>query len=186
MMQGLSDRDRNTLRVGGIASVVILAITFLGLPLQDQWSAVTREIDDANDRIRKIQTNVSDASEATTLTQKLRESATLHLTSATLKQQTAQLLQQISKLPSVNKIAVQRFEPMPLRDDEKFFRSAVSFQFSGTLDDLYLFLRDVQAGTPALKVERLSLTSDPREPVRVAGNMVLSGYAVVLKSAAKG
>ena len=79
-----------------------------------------------------------------------------------------------------------RQENLPLRDDEDFYRSGVSMQYSGSLTGLHRFLQQVEEAKPQIKVERLSVTANAKDSRRVEGQIVLSAYAVVTGKGAKG
>jgi len=180
----ISEKDRAALQRGGVLVGGILLFVVVGFPLMDAWDSLNKKIDDGEKKIQAVQNDVQDALDANQAMLDLKRRATLHQTAATLNQQSAQLLTQVGRLPSYRSLAVGRLEPLPLRDEEKFHRSAVSIQFTGTMGDLHRFLTDAERATPALKVERLTVQTDPKNPGQVAGQIIVSGYAVVLKKSA--
>ncbi len=183
-LANVAERDRAALRNLAVGITGIVLFAFVGSPLMDAWDKANAKVENGQKKIAAIQKSVNDALEAKQATDQLRAHATIHETPVTLNRQSAQLLSLVGTLPGYQRLEVARLEPLPLRDEEKYYRSAVSIQFSGSLNDLQRFLTDAGNAKPALKVERLSLTADPKTPNRVSGQVVLAGYAVVVKKAA--
>jgi hypothetical protein len=183
MMSNLSERDRRALQWGGIGVVGVVLFLVAGAPLLDRWDSLNQEIDKNQKELRAIETNVQDAAGATLALRELRESATIYPDRAALDQQTAAMLQQLESLPSYRTIAVRRLEGLPLRDEQTYYRSSVSLQFSGNLGNVHGFLQEIEDALPALKVERLTLTADAKDTSKVEGQMVITGYAVVMGGA---
>jgi hypothetical protein len=180
MMSNLSESDRRTLRFGGIAVAAILLLIFVGFPLLDQWDRLDGRLRDAQKKLAGIRSSVEEAAAGTKALQELETRATLHPSAAVLNQQTARMLQQVESLPAYRGITVRRLEGLPVREEETYYRSGVSLQFSGNLRDLHRFLQEVEGTKPALKVERITVTADTKNASRVEGQMVISGYAVVV------
>lgn len=185
MMSRLSERDQRALRFGLIGGVVVLLLVFVGFPAMEYWDGLQRKLDTARAKLASAQRDLDDAADVRQTSTKLARKATIHPTSRTLNQQTARMLQQIGSFAAYSRLSVRRLEGLQMRDEEDYYRSGLSFQFAASLDDLHSFLSDVESAEPTLKVERLSLTTDPKDPSRVQGQMVVTGYAVVLKKEAK-
>jgi hypothetical protein len=186
MMANLSERDRRALRFGGFGAAAVLAFMLVVSPVLDYWDKLNREVDNADKKLRSISASVSDAATASTKTRELREKATVYATPRELDQQTAVMLQQIGSLPAYRELSIKRVENLPLRDDEDFYRSGVSMQYSGSLTGLHRFLQQEEEARPQIKVERLSVTANAKDSRRVEGQIVLSAYAVVTGKGAKG
>jgi len=186
MMNRLSEKDQRTLRVGGYAVGAILILLVGVFPAMDYWESLNSDITKRQKELQTIKQGVEDAAQARRLITSLEASATLHSQPGDLNQQTALMLQQVERLGTYRGLIVRRLEGMPLREDEEVYRSGVSLQFSSTLSNLSQFLEELERSRPALKVDRLTLTSDPKVSARVEGQMVLSGYAVVTGKGGKG
>jgi Tfp pilus assembly protein PilO len=178
-MQNLSERDRRTLRLGGIAVGAILLLMLVGFPLMERWDKQSARRDELQTRLRNIESGVLDAASATTALAKLEERASLYTSKADLNEQTARLLQQVESLPSYRSILVQRMEAMPMRDEQDYYRSGVSLQLAGSLDDLHRFVTEAEAARPTLRINSFTLAGSQNDPSRVEGTMVIVGYAVV-------
>lgn len=185
-VQRLPERDQRTLRLGAMGVGAILALMVVVFPAQDQWDALVKRENEALGKLRAIESGVQDAASAVQALRTLRASATLHDSREALNDQTALMLRQVESLPGYRQITVSRLEGLPLRDEEEFFRSGVSLQFSGSLPDLHQFLKEARDAQPALKVERLSMMADQKNPSRVEGRMVISGYALVTQKGKRG
>jgi hypothetical protein len=181
MMGNMSERDQKVLRFGGIGVGLILAVVFLLFPVMDAWDDRERQIGDAKKKIAAVESGVQEAAEASNSSRSLRTKATLYPNRLALNQQTARTLQRVQALPGYNTLSVRRLEGLPLRDEGKYFRSGVSVQFGGTMRDLHVFLAALETAEPALKVDRLNLAQDQKDPSRIEGQMVINGFAVVIE-----
>lgn len=181
MMANLSERDRKTLRFGGIGAGLILVVMFVIFPALDYWDGLVKKVDDANKKIRNITADVTEAAQEEIALKKLRARVTLYPDQASLNKQTAKMLEQIQRLPAYRTLSISRVEGQPLRPDEKLIRSAVSIQFSGSLDRLHSLCRQMEKAEPALKVERLTLATGRQNPDRVEGQLVVSAFAAVTR-----
>jgi Tfp pilus assembly protein PilO len=179
MMANLSERDRKTVRFGGMAAGAIALVMFVLFPVMDYWTSLNKKVDDAKAKIQGIKSTVTDAAASSMEQEKLRTQLTLYPEPASLNRQTAKMLEQIQRLPGYQELSITRVEGMPLRTDEKVVRSGVSVQFSGTLDQLHKLLEQVGAAQPALKVDRLTTATARKNPERVEGQVVISAFAAV-------
>jgi len=179
-MQNLSERDLRTVRLGGLLVGIILAFILVGFPLMDYWETLNSRLESSQKKLRNIEQGIQDAADAGGALRDVRQKATFYRDALALNQQTARMRQQVESLPGYTGLSVRRLEDMPLRADAPLYRSAVSLQFDGTLTDLHRFLKGVETASPALKVERLTVASQPRNTARVEGQMVIVGYAVVV------
>jgi Tfp pilus assembly protein PilO len=186
MMNNLSERDRRTLRFGGMAAGAIVVFMVLISPLMDQWTHVNDGIAKDEATLKRIASDLGDAADAKTRLKDLQQVARLNADAVSVSQQTAQMLHQVESLPGYKGLSIARIEGMPLREEDRFYRSAVSLQFSGTLGRLHQFLQDVEKQKPVLKVERISLAANGKDPSRLDGQMVISAYAVVLQKRTNG
>ena len=186
MMGNISERDQKVLRFGAVGVVLILVVVFIGFPIMGQWDQQNEKINHAKQKIAAVESGVQDAAEASNSTRSLRTKATLYPNRLALNQQTARTLQRVQALPGYNTLSIRRLEGVPVRDEGKFFRSGVSVQFGGTLGDLHTFLAALEKAEPALKVERLNLAQDQKDPSRIEGQMVINGYAVVIEEKKRG
>ncbi len=184
-MNQISERDQKTLRFGGIAVGVILAFILVGFPLMDYWDRLNRDVAAAEQKIRSVEAGLNDAAAAGSAMREVSERATIFTDRAALNQQTALMRQQVESVSGYTALNVVRVEDLPLREGDDYFRSAVSMQFSGTLQDVHHFLRGLETASPVLKVERLTVATDAENPARVQGQMVIAGYAVVLSAGGK-
>ncbi|MFN3650690.1 MAG: type 4a pilus biogenesis protein PilO [Armatimonadota bacterium] len=180
-MSGISERDQRTLKLGGIAVVVLILVTFVGGPIADYWKGIQDERTRVQGELIAIQDALNDQVSLTQTKAGLEKLATIHETEATLNSQTARLLQQVEQLAGYERMRVQRLEGLPGRADEEYYRSGVSLQFRGQLTDVHQFLDSVGKAAPGIKVERLTVTAAQDDPSRVEGQMVLYGYAVVMQ-----
>jgi hypothetical protein len=178
MMQGMTEKDRRALRFGGIGVGVILVLLFAVLPVLEYWDGLGKKVSDAQKKLRAVETGVQQAATDSMAMRDLRERVTFHPDPAGLNRQTALLLEQVEKLPSYRRLRVERLEGLPLREDAPLYRSGVSVQFAGTLEDLHRVLAEMEGAKPALKVERLTMTTGRADSGRVEGQMVVVGYAV--------
>jgi Tfp pilus assembly protein PilO len=184
MLANISERDRKTLRLGGIGVVVILLLVFVGFPLMDRLEKAAQRAENARKEMRAIEASVTGAAEATQAMNRLRDHATTYSDRLELNEQTPRMLQQVGAVPGYSAIRVERLEALPLRNEDTYYRSAVSLQFSGTLRDLHRFLRGVEESKPSLVVEQLTLSAAAKDTSKVSGQMVIAGYAVVGKKGA--
>lgn len=171
----VTDRDK---RIVGIGAAIV-ALVVLAMPLLDYWDALDGERADLEAKVQSIANNVNDQLEAQKLMGDLRDQAMLFPSQDQVNQQTALLIRQVESLPAYRQLEVYRMEGMAVRPEEEFSRSGVSLQYAGTLQGLSAFLQTVEAQKPALKVERLTITTHQSDPTKIEGQMVLSGYAVV-------
>jgi Tfp pilus assembly protein PilO len=181
MMGNLSERDRKTIRFGGMAAAAIAVLMVLVFPAMDYWTALTKNVDDATHKLQTIKSDVTDAAAAANEQAKLRRDVTLYPDVPSLNRQTAKMLEQIQRLSSYKDLSITRVEGMPLRADEKLVRSSVTIQFSGSLEHLHSLLEQMGKAEPALKVERFTLATGRKVPERIEGQMVISAYAAVTK-----
>jgi hypothetical protein len=186
MMANISERDQTVLRFGGIGVGLILAVVFVLFPIMNLWDSRAEQIEAAKKKILAIQSGVQDAADASNSTRTLRTRATMYPNRLALNQQTARTLQRVQALPGYGTLSVRRLEGMPLRDEGKFFRSGVTLQFGSTLGDLHSFLTSLEGAEPALKVERLNLTLNQKDPSRIEGQLVINGFAVVTEERKRG
>lgn len=182
MLANVSERDRRTLQIGGYAVAAILFMMLVGFPAKEKWDKVSDDLDHAEHAVQGIQNDLIDAQNAREAIKNLQKTATVHPDNSSLNQQTARMLQEVQGLSAYRQISVARLEGLPLRQEDKIYRSAVSLQFSGGLGQIHQFLKEVDGAKPSLKVERLSLLQDAKEASQINGQMVIAGYAVVLKS----
>jgi hypothetical protein len=185
MMANLSERDQRTLRYGAIGVGLILVVVLVLFPVMDAWEALSKRVVTAKAKLSDIETGVTAAAEASNKSQALHEKATVYPTRVAVNQQTARILQRIEALPGYDKLSVRRLEGLPLRDEGSFLRAGVSMQFSGTLTDLHTFVQAMESAKPVLKVERLNVAQDQKDPSRIEGQVVINGYAVVTEKKGK-
>ncbi len=183
MMNSISEKDRKTLRFGAIGVGLILVVMVGVFPLMDYWDGLNDRVDQSRKKLSDIQRFAQDGLDVTLKQQSLQEKVTLHPDTASLNRQTATMLEQVQKLPAYRTILVQRLEGLPLRTDEKLHRSAVSLQFSGTLPNLHALLAELEGSKPALKVERLTINTERKNPEKIEGQMVIAAFAVVARKA---
>ncbi len=186
MMSTLSERDQRTLKLGGMGVAAIIVFMVVISPLMDQWKAADAAIARTKSKLSDLQTGLEDASTANQKLKELQARARIHPDLVSLNQQTAQMLRQVETLPGYHDIQVQRLEGMPLREEDRFYRSGVSLQFAGSLGNVQRFMHSVDQASPALKVDRVTINANPKEPGRIDGQMVITGYAVVLKKGTNG
>jgi hypothetical protein len=186
MMTNLSENDRRALRFGGIGLAGIAALMLVIMPVMDYWDGLSKRERDGLRRLQGIQQALGDQLAVQSSMTQLRETARIYPDRVALNQQTAMMLRQVESLPAYSGITVRRTDGMPLRDEEGFFRSAVSVQFGGTLQGVHRFLQEVDGARPSLKVERLTITADQNGGDRIDGSMVISGYALVAAEGKKG
>lgn len=179
MMANLSERDRKTVRFGGIAAGAIVLVMFVLFPAMDYWTSLNSKVDQARKKISDIKTSVTDAATSSMEQEKLRKQITIYPEPAALNRQTAKMLEQIQRLPGYKDLSITRVEGMPLRAEEKVVRSGVSVQFSGSLEQLHSLLDQIGKAEPTLKVDRLTLGTGRKNPERVEGQIVISAYAAV-------
>ena len=182
----LGPADQRSLKFLGVVLVLIVFLLVVGFPLLDRWDRLNKELKDTRGRITKVQTDLNDAVQARQSLARIQEQARLHPKAGTLNQQTAQMLEQLESLPGYRALSVRRLEGLPLREEEEFYRSGVTLQFEGTLEELHRFLFEVEAARPRLKVERLSLTTNAKGSSGIEGQMVITSYAVVLDLGTQG
>lgn len=178
MMANLSERDRRTLTLGAMGVGVIVALYGV-LMAVDAVDAVRKERAAVVQRIRDYEAAVLDRATLVGTLRELRTKATIYPNPEGRHRQTAQMLQQVERLPSYRTLSVRRLQALPLREQEGFFRSVVRLQFSGTQGNLHRFLEELQDSVPKLKVERLNLATDQRDPSRLEGQMDIAAFAVV-------
>jgi Tfp pilus assembly protein PilO len=181
MMANLSERDRRTLRFGGIAAAAIVILMVVVFPAMDYWDRLNEKVTTANKKIAQITSDVTGAADADSKMKKLRAQVTLYPDQASLNRQTARMLEQIQRLPAYRELAITRVEGQPLRPDEMLVRSAVSIQFTGTLDHLHALCSQMEKAQPALKVERLTLATGRKALDKIEGQLVVSAFAAVTK-----
>jgi hypothetical protein len=179
MMANLSERDRKTVRFGGIAAGAIVIVMFVLFPAMDYWTSLNKSVDNARAKIQGIKSDVTNAATASMEQEKLRKQITIYPEPTALNRQTAKMLEQIQRLPGYKDLSITRVEGMPLRAEEKIVRSGVSVQFSGSLEQLHTLLDQMGKAEPTLKVDRLTLGTGRKNPERVEGQMVISAYAAV-------
>ncbi len=176
----IAPRDRKVVMWGTTFAVLLVLYLAVLDPLTRQWDALGSRLNRAQRKITDVQTEITDAIEARTTLAELKLRAHTYPAVTSLNQQTARMLNQIESLSSYREINVSRLEGMPLRQEDNFYRSGVSLQFGGSLNSLYHFLEEVETARPRLRVERMSVAQDQKTAGRVEGQMVISGYAVVL------
>lgn len=186
MMSSLTERDRKALRLGGIGVGVIVFLMVFALPAMQYSDGLNQRLAEAQKKLRTAEENVNNAVAANLTQQTLQEKVTVHPEPASLNRQTAMMLQQVQRLPAYRTLVVQRLEGLALRSDDDLHRSAVSLQISGTLGNLHQLLAQMEAATPALKVDRLTVVTNRKDPERIEGQMVISGYAVVARKGKNG
>lgn len=186
MMSSLSEKDRKALRLGGIGVGVIVVLMVAVLPAMEYSDKLNARVADAEKKLRTAESNVNDAFAATQTQKALQEKVTVHPDTASLNRQTATMLQQVQRLPAYRTLVVQRLEGLPLRADEDIHRSAVTLQVSGTLTNLHQLLDQLGSAQPALKVDRLTVVTNRKNPDRIEGQMVISAYAVVARKGTNG
>jgi hypothetical protein len=169
-----------------VAGAIILVVVLVVFPLMDLLEGLRKRRADAEAKVLAVQTAVQDTLDANFALKNLQARAMIHPSAAGLPQQTARLLRQLETLPGYRGIEVRRLEGLPLRQEEDFYRSSVSLQFAGTLQNLHQFLQETEGAQPALKVERLTLNTGQKNSARVEGQMVITGYAVVFGKGKKG
>jgi hypothetical protein len=185
-IRGLSERDQKTLRLGVAAALIILVTMFVAMPLLEQLERINKSIRDEDSRIRRVESELRDHAAWTRLRKELEEHATLHNTETSLNEQTARMLAQVERLPSYQKLSVHRLEAIPVRNEETYYRSGVTMQFSGTLTALHAFLAEAEQAKPRLKVDRITVTTSAKDPSRLEGNLVLHAFAVAERKASRG
>lgn len=178
MMQGMTDRDRKALRFGAIGVGLILVIMFVVFPIMDYWEGLNQGVTKAQNELRDLESGVQQAAKDSMAARQLRDRVTFHPDPGGLNRQTALMLEQVEKLPSYRRLKVERLEGLPLREEAPLYRSGVSLQYAGTLEDLHGVLDEMEKAKPALKVERLTMTTGRKDPGQVEGQMVVTGYAV--------
>ncbi len=181
MMANLSERDRRTVTWGLWGVGLIVAVVVVGFPLNDYWEKLVKEEKQTVGRLQTIQNQLSDQLIVRKHLKELNVKATLFSDRIALNQQTALMVRQLQQLRAFSSIDVRRMEGLPLRDEEDFFRSAVSIQFTGSLNKLHQFLQEIEDSEPALKVDRLTISVDAKDESLVDGQMVISGYALVTR-----
>jgi hypothetical protein len=186
MMANLNERDRKALRFGGIGVGIVVFLLVVGFPVLDYWDRLNRDVDDAQKKLVAIESGFGDAAEASLTMEALRKVATIHASPSGLNRQTAAMQAQIERLPGYRTLTVQRIEDLALREEDKVHRSAIQLQFSGTLPGLQQFLRDMESSQPSLKVDRLTLSTEGKDPRRIEGQLVISAFAVVLQKGKNG
>jgi hypothetical protein len=185
MMDRLSPSDRRALRFGGIGVGAILVIMIVVFPLMDVWNKGKKRLDDANLKISNINQNVNDAAEVQLTLEKLKKEAWVLPGEPDLKQQTARLLAQVEGLPAYQTLNITRLEGLPLRNEDLYYRGAVSLQFTGPLPSVHAFVSELEKVEPALRIERLSLNQAENNRELVQGQMVIYGCAVLLEKPKK-
>ena len=185
MMDRLSPSDRRALRFGGIGVGAILVIMVVLFPLMDVWNRGKKRLDDANLKISNINRDVSDAAEVQLTVEKLKREAWVLPGEADLKQQTARLLAQVEGLPAYQTLNVTRLEGLPLRNEDLYYRGAVSLQFTGALPSVHAFVSELEGAEPSLRIERLSINQAENNRELVQGQMVIYGCAVLLEKPKK-
>jgi len=178
-LSGLSERDQKTLRVGGVAVAVILALMVVVLPMLDYLDKLNKDAETKTARLRSIESSVQNHLKWNALRAGLKPVASLYPSAPGLNEQMPRMLQSVERLPSYGKLSVDRLENLPLREEENFYRSGLSMQFGGTLEGLQEFLEDMEKAEPALKVDRLTVSTDTRDASRIGGSMVINAFAVV-------
>lgn len=181
MMANMSENDRRALRFLGIAVGVIAFLVVVGFPMMDAWDRLGTEITEKQKKIAAIQTGVTDAASAVQARRQLEAMATIYTDPRQLSEQTPRMQVQLEQMPGYGALTVSRIEGLPPRQEESYFRSAVSLQFSGTLADLHQFLDQVDKAAPRLKIERLSITTSANETSKIEGSMVVASYAVLVR-----
>jgi hypothetical protein len=185
MMDRLSPSDRRALRFGGIGVGAVLVIMVIVFPLMDLWNRGAERLKKANDAIATISQDVSDAAEVQLTLEKLKNEAWVLPGEADLKQQTARLLAQVEGLPAYQTLNVTRLEGLPLRNEDLYYRGAVSLQFTGPVPSVHAFVSELERAAPALRVERLSLNQAENNREMVQGQMVIYGCAILLEKPTK-
>jgi Tfp pilus assembly protein PilO len=179
MMANLSERDRRTVLLGGIGVLLIIIVVFAIMPLMDHWDRLNRELAEGRKQLQAIETGLEEQRAARTAREELAHKARIYSGPVLLNRQTAAMLHQVETLPGYRGLIVRRLEGLPLREETDFYRSSVSLQFSGSLRDVYQFMRAVEKAQPSLRVDRLTATTDPQNNSKIEGQMVISGFAVV-------
>ena len=105
------------------------------------------------------------------LSGKLEDQARILRDTTELKQETARLLAQVEGLPAYASLSVRRLEGLPLRDDGTHYRSAVSLQFNCTLPYLHAFMQALEGARPALRVDRLTMSTSEDDPGKIKGSV---------------
>ncbi len=187
MMANLSENDRRALRFLAISLGAIGFLMVAGFPAMDYWQSLEDGIRAKEAKIREIDDGVKDAADAVQAMRKLEEKATIYPDPHALNEQTPRMQIQVESLPAYARLAVSRVEGMTPRREESYQRSAVSLQFSGSLEALHDFLSELEAARPQLKVERLSITAstDETSKSKIQGSMVIASYAVVIQQKSK-
>jgi Tfp pilus assembly protein PilO len=171
--------SRPALGVGVLVFLVVLLVGYFAL---STWDRLSTEEATLKKQLASVETDVRSATKAADAQARMRETATIYQERVQLNRQTAQMLQQVQRLPGYGDITVKRVEGMPLRDEDGFYRSGVSLQFRGNLSGVTRFLKDVEAARPTLKVERLTMTAATKENGAIEGQVVIAAFAVVLES----
>jgi hypothetical protein len=185
MMDRLSPSDRRALRVGGIGVGAIVVVMVIVFPLMDLWNKGAERLNRANSAIANISRDVSDAAEVQLTLEKLKREAWVLPVEADLKQQTARLLAQVEGLPAYQMLNVSRLEGLPLRNEDLYYRGAVSLQFTGPLPSVHAFVSELEKAEPSLRIERLSINQAENNRELVQGQMVIYGCAVLLEKPKK-
>ena len=186
MMSRLNERDQRALRFGMVGAALVVLFMVVVLPAMEYHDKLQKRLNDARTELANAASDLADAADAQGASRELEAVATLHRNPKDLNQQTARMLQQLGDCSAYQRINVRRLEGLALRSDDKFYRSSLSLQFSGTLQDLHLFLQQVQDSKPQLRVDRLSMATDPENPGRVQGQMIITGFAVVTSKQSTG
>lgn len=186
MMTNMSENDRRALRFLGMAVGVIAFLMLVGFPMMDAWDKLGTEIADKEKKINAIATGVSDEASAIQARRGLEALATIYSDPRQLPEQTPRMQLQLEGMPGYRGLTVNRIEGLPPRQEETYYRSAVSLQFTGTLGALHQFLDQVDKAAPKLKIERLSITASANETSKIEGTMVVASYAVLVRPRAEG
>jgi Tfp pilus assembly protein PilO len=171
--------------MGGIGAGLILAYILVISPALDNWDRLNKDLATGQSKLQAIQASLDEQVAAQKSLRELRDKTTVHNELRQLNQQTPGMLQQVESLPAYGSLTVRRLEGLPLREETEYYRSAVSLQFSGSLRNLHQFLSALEKSKPALKVDRLTISANRDRPELVEGQMVISGYAVVLANKGK-
>lgn len=186
MMNSMSERDQRTLRMGAIGVVLILLFMLVVSPAMDRLEAVNKKLAADQKKLNTIGQSLAERERAAQAVRDLTTKATLYTSREDLNNQTAGMLAQVQKLGGYRRLSVKRLEGLPLRDEEDYYRSSVSLQFSGSLGDVQQFLRELEGSAPRLKVDRMSLAAGARDQSLVEGQMVISAFAVVARKGKDG
>ena len=185
MMDRLSPSDRRALRFGGIGVGAVLVMMLVVFPLMDLWNRGAERLNKANTAISNMSRDVTDAAEVQLTLEKLKTEAWVLPAEPDLKQQTARLLAQVEGLPAYQTLNVTRLEGLPLRNEDLYYRGAVSLQFIGPMTSVHSFVSELEQAAPALRIERLSLNQAENNRELVQGQMVIYGCAVLLEKPKK-